>query len=481
MRLSVRSKKMAALVSSRRWPLATGQLVLKMVRIGLMARRIFPISRRALLAGFGAAAGSRTLPWAAAAGQPQRLAWQVRKTEFSWPALGAASLGWSSKFTPVWSLTPSEPVPRFDVGQLDAALQNSLPQPAALTWRGLDGAPATEPLLGSPSLAANATQAIHVPLRHAGTMFCDLGLLADGQPQPSRGQPFIVSETEPPPVDRDEVVLIEEWRVRRDGIAIAPGTAPGDTEVFHTVNDSFGSDLPGVPVRANQRVRYRFINASHRSVVAVKLEGVDVRVMAIDSRPAEPFSARNGALVLAPGTRIDAFVDMTGAPGAPISMLLHDGKQAHRIADLAISKEPPIRTEPLPPAPRLPSNGMPAQLDLKNAQRFELVLQGPEWVGPTTFSPAAAPAFRAKPGRVVVLALTNRAAIATIFHLHGHHFRLLDRLDDGWKPYWLDTLAFEPGQTQRIAFLAEYAGHYLLESVATDWAAPRLVRWYAAE
>ena len=58
----------------------------------------------------------------------------------------------------------------------------------------------------------------------------------------------------------------------------------------------------------------------------------------------------------------------------------------------------------------------------------------------------------------MVLALTNRAAIATVFHLHGHHFRLLDRLDDGWKPFWLDTLAIEPGQTQRIAFLAEYAG-----------------------
>ena len=79
----------------------------------------------------------------------------------------------------------------------------------------------------------------------------------------------------------------------------------------------------------------------------------------------------------------------------------------------------------------------------------------------------------------MVLALTNRAAIATVFHLHGHHFRLLDRLDDGWKPFWLDTLAIEPGQTQRIAFAAEYAGRWLIESVATDWAAPRLVRWYS--
>jgi FtsP/CotA-like multicopper oxidase with cupredoxin domain len=312
-------------------------------------------------------------------------------------------------------------------------------------------------------------------------MFCDPGLLGDGQAQPSRGQPFIVSEPEPPQVDRDEVVLIEEWHVRRDGIAIGPGTDPRETQVFHTVNGGFGSDLPAAPVRANQRIRYRFINASHRSIVAVKLEGVDVRVMAIDSRPAEPFSARNGALVLAPGTRIDALFDIVGPPGAPISMLLHDGKQAHRIADLTIAKESPIRPAPLPSAPPLPSTGLPAKLDLRNAQRFEFALQGSEWTAPTSFSSTTAPAFHVKAGRVVVLALTNRNKVATVFHLHGHHFRLLDRLDDGWKPYWLDTLAFEPGQTQRIAFLAEYGGHYLLESTATDWAAPRLVRWYAVE
>ena len=33
--------------------------------------------------------------------------------------------------------------------------------------------------------------------------------------------------------------------------------------------------------------------------------------MALDGQPAEPFPARNGALVLAPGGRVDAFVDVT--------------------------------------------------------------------------------------------------------------------------------------------------------------------------
>jgi FtsP/CotA-like multicopper oxidase with cupredoxin domain len=147
------------------------------------------------------------------------------------------------------------------------------------------------------------------------------------------------------------------------------------------------------------------------------------------------------------------------------------------------SGDAPIRDAPLPAAAALPSNGLPARLDLRNALRIDLTLGGTQtdWMPPVNFAQASAPAFRAKSGRTVVLALTNRAAIPTVFHLHGHHFRLLDRLDDGWKPFWLDTLAIEAGQTQRIAFAADYVGRWLIESMATDWAAPRLVRWYSVE
>jgi len=77
-----------------------------------------------------------------------------------------------------------------------------------------------------------------------------------------------------------------------------------------------------------------------------------------------------------------------------------------------------------------------------------------------------------------VLALANKTTGTKVVHLHGQPFRLLDRLDDGWKPYWLDTLALEAGQTQRIGFLAEQSGRFLIESMTTDWAAPRLLRWY---
>ena len=119
-------------------------------------------------------------------------------------------------------------------------------------------------------------------------------------------------------------------------------------------------------------MRLRFINGCQRSVIAVKMENIEVRVMAIDGQPSEPFQARNGALLLPPGGRVDAFVDVTAPAGTTSPILLHDGKEARPIGRLIVSSEPPVRPAPLPPAPPLPSNGLPARLDLKGAP-------GPTW------------------------------------------------------------------------------------------------------
>jgi FtsP/CotA-like multicopper oxidase with cupredoxin domain len=385
--------------------------------------------------------------------------------------------------TPVWSLLTSPPQigMRFRRGeQLEVMLENGLPVPMVLNWHGIDGAPAAEPLATRPPLASGARDSFAMPLRHAGTFLCDLRLLGDGQPRPLPARALVVGEREPVMVDRDEVVLIEDWRLRSDGSATAPGSEAKDTKPLYTINGRGSLDIN---TRANERLRIRFINGCQRNGIAVKIDDHDVRIMAIDSQPSEPFLARNGQLVLAPGTRVDAFVDAVKAPGSTSSILLHDGTEPRTIARLVYSSDAPVRNAPLPAAAALPSNGLPAQLDLKNALRVDLTLSGPpgDWVRPVTFAATSTPAFRAKSGRTVVLALTNRADTPTVFHLHGHHFRLLDRLDDGWKPFWLDTLMIDAGQTQRVAFAAEHVGRWLIESVAADWAAPRLVRWYSVE
>ncbi len=437
-----------------------------------MTSRVYPITRRRFLAVLGAAILDPAMPFAAA---------QERKRLPLLAGPGRAALRPGQPDTPIWSLLAPEPEPRFRRGdELDVTLRNDLPVPTVLNWHGIDGAVAAEPLAGRPPLASGTRDTFVIPLRHAGTFLYDLRLLGDGLAKPLPARALIVAESEQVPVDRDEVAMIEDWRLRPDGSIVTPGSDVTGTVPIYTVNGRTSLDIVA---RARQRLRIRFINSCHRNVIAVKIEDHDAHVMAIDSQPSEPFPARNGQLVLAPGTRVDVFIDAVKPPGSTSSILLHDGTEPRTIGRLVISGDAPVRPAALPPAPPLPSNGLPAQLDLKNAARVELSLGGSQadWVRPSNFAAASAPAFRVKPGRTVVLALTNRDKHPYVFHLHGHHVRLLDRLDDGWKPFWLDTLVVDAGQTQRVAFAAEHIGHWLMESVATDWSAPRLVRWYGVE
>jgi FtsP/CotA-like multicopper oxidase with cupredoxin domain len=446
-----------------------------MVRIDAMADRFFRPDRRKFLAGTGAALLYPALPGIAASPDRASLALQA--------ASGVVALRPGQADTAIWSLQdppPDRPI-RFKRGDdLELTLRNELPVPTVLNWHGLDNVPLAEPLAARPPLAPGSTEKLVIPLRQAGTLLCDLRLLGDNEARPSPVRALIVTESEPIAVDRDEVFMIEDWRLRPNGDAIAPGVDPTDTTSVYTVNRLL---MPDITARPLERVRFRFINACQRAIIALKIEAHQAQVMALDSQPTEPFPARNGTVLLAPGGRADAFIDANANPGSSSSILLHDGKEARPVARLTTSREAPLRDAALPLPSALPSNGLPSQLDLKNALRFDLTFGRPrtDWVRPADFEVSASPAFRARTGRAVVLALTNGGDVPIVFHLHGHHFRLLDRLDDGWKPFWLDTLAIDAGQTQRVAFLAGTSGRWLLESMATDWAAPRLVRWYSVE
>ena len=255
----------------------------------------------------------------------------------------------------------------------------------ALDWRGIDGVPCSRAAGARAALATGARETLQIQLRHAGTFLCDPRLLGDGQARPARPLAVVVGERETGTLDRDEVLLIEDWRLRSDGTALAPGIDAKDTTPLYTVNGRISFDIT---VRSNERLRLRFINGCQRAVIALKIEDHEVRVMALDSQPAEPFVARNGALVLAPGGRVDVFVDATAAPGSTSDILLHDGKEPRPIARLVTSKDQPLRSTPLPQASPLPSNGLPAQLDLKNAVRADLTLGASpsDWVTPARFA-----------------------------------------------------------------------------------------------
>jgi len=83
--------------------------------------------------------------------------------------------------------------------------------------------------MARPPLASGAKDTFVVPLRHAGTFLWRPPAARRWSGKALAGACAVVQESEPVTLDRDEVVLIEDWRLRPDGSAVAPGADPKDT------------------------------------------------------------------------------------------------------------------------------------------------------------------------------------------------------------------------------------------------------------
>lgn len=376
--------------------------------------------------------------------------------------------------TPVWQLGDglvSTRLTATDAPQIKVA--NDTPYPASIVFHGLDAAPALEPILAQRPLAPNAAVTLDIPSR-PGTYLIDPRLMPTDSDRPSVPRVLVIEGGESFGTDREEVLLIEDWKLGTDGRAQIAGRGKLDMPSLYTINRRTAYDLT---VRPNERVRLRLVNGCQRLVIALKFADCVMSIVAIDGQPAEPFVARDGQIVLAPGNRADVLLDATQPVGAQTEILLHDGVRPMPVGRVVTTFSSPQRATALP-AP-MASAPPPSGIDLKNAQRIDLSLERGQWLPASAFEAALPPAFRSAVNRTVVLTLTNPpGGSAATFHLHGHHFRVLDRLDDGWKPYWVDTLAFNPGQTQRIAFNAAHPGKWLMQCMGTKWNAPRRLRWY---
>jgi FtsP/CotA-like multicopper oxidase with cupredoxin domain len=378
----------------------------------------------------------------------------------------------------VWQIAggPDAGALRFKRGEtVDVTLTNRLPVPVRFDWRGLDGNPASEPGTGQAGLAPGATNKVAVTFRHAGTLL--LRLLADASAEtlPALGRAIIVAEPEPIAVDREIVLLFEPLR------SSSSKTSDKDQrQQSLIVNRETQTTVSAVQ---NERLRIRLMNGSQDTVIAFKCTDYPVSIVGIDSQPSEAFLARDGMVVMAPGARVDAVIDVTKPAGSSVPFAVLDGVTSQPIGTIVTTDKPAIRPAPLATPTALPTNGLPAQLDLKSATRIDLPLGGgsKDWLSLASLTGQTTPAFKIKKGKTVVIAVTNRDPKPLVLHLHGHHVRLLDRLDDGWKPFWLDTLAINTGQTQRIAFLAEHPGLYPIEVIAPEPGSMPLFRSYLVD
>jgi len=414
-----------------------------------MTARAQPVSRRWFI-GAGAAIACSGLPPGATA-QPAADGFRLlRARALPSTGLGNTGLGYDG-IAP----GPTLRVRRGD--ELRVRLVNELAAPTSVHWHGirLPNAMDGVPQLTQPAVAPGASFDYRFRPPDAGTFWYHAYIV--GQTDRGLAGAFIVQDTQPVDVDR-EIALLLTTSAAADGPPVL-------------VNGSAG---PDIAVKTGERLRLRIVNATTARGLFIRLDGHAVRVMAIDGQPAEPFLARDSRVGLGPGNRIDLFIDTTGDAGAMAPLVaapLTDAKAERPIARLVYERGGPARagrrSESLPPNP------LPAHIDLRNSLKAELLLANAK-----ALDPAGPPLFTVKRGRAVTLANRNSGSHPHVMHLHGHSFRVLDRLDDGWKPFWMDTLVVGD-QIERIAFVADNPGKWLIECAALERQDGGTAVWFA--
>ena len=246
--------------------------------------------------------------------------------------------------------------------------------------------------------------------------------------------------------------------------------------------------LENLELAPNERVRLRIVNVANSRIAAIALAGFGGFVVAIDGQPTNaPFIPEQGRLDLPPGGRADIFIDGVQKPGAPAGIALNDDGKIVELLRLTQGTGAAKRSAPLPAPGRLGSNKLPADFQLERARRFDIVMAGGMkgmsdkiWTlnGVAGDGHSGKPIFSVKRGALITLGLANKSIFAHAIHVHGHTMRILHPFDDGWQPYWVDSVVVKDGETVHVAFVADNPGKWMLHCQMIEHQESGMAAWF---
>ena len=362
-------------------------------------------------------------------------------------------------------------------------VSNRLSEPTGLDWHGLRQPNALDLAsgLGGMPIEPGGARDVTLTPGDTGTSWVHPPAVPGSADQTARGLlgVVIVEEPDAPPVDADLVLLLA------DG-----GAGPSLADRL-TIN---GKPRPEAHTYApGSRLRLRLVNGSTREAVAASFSGARPFVVAIDGQPSDLFQPLNNMVPIGPGARFDVLLDLPRIAGAEFTVTLQGAAAAPS------SPAPPVylaRTDgparsdlAQPIRPLTPNPALPRYIPLEHSVRATLEASAhpagkpgdpDQWAvnGANGTVLTKKPLFGAKRGSPVTLALINRSPVLTAFRLHGHVMRLLHAKDDGWEPYWRDSVIVLPATTAHVAFVADNPGRWLIESPVFDQAAHGLRCWF---
>ncbi|ESR23980.1 multicopper oxidase family protein [Lutibaculum baratangense] len=409
----------------------------------------------------------------------------------------------------LWTYNGVAPGPEIRVRKgerVKVRLTNRLDEPTSIHWHGIriDNAMDGVPDLTQAPVPPGGTFDYDFVAPDAGTFWYHAHTRSWDQVARGLYGPLIVEEDEPV-FDRehDLTLVFDDWRL--DGSdaldtaslgSLAEWAHGGRLGNWLTVN---GTSVPEYTLRAGEAYRLRLVNAANARIMAFDPDSFGGLVLAYDGQ-AVPEPARLGyaPLLLGPAQRVDLLV--RPGRGGSFSIAEVSGGAGVEAVRFVVEGDATASQDLV----RLVPNAIP-EPDLEKARQVRLDMRGGAmadigdavhkgeplvgeafrrtrqvWAFNGVANLAEEPLFSAAGGESIVVEVHNATVFPHAMHVHGHHFRVVERsgstVDEGAP--WRDTFLIGPRQTTKIAFVADNPGKWLLHCHMLEHAAAGMTTWF---
>lgn len=391
--------------------------------------------------------------------------------------------------TPIWGYNGGVPGPELRLKQGERLVQrlvNNLPQASSVHWHGVRVPNAMD---GVPGMTQDAvppggqfTYDFTPP--DAGTFWYHSHNQSTEQIARGLYGLLIVEEIDPPEVDHDISVVLDDWRLSETGAITEDFDRMHDwTHAGRIGNFTKAALLPQVSrLRRNERLRLRLVNVAVDRIMVIGLHGMAGAIVALDGMPLR-VPERTDHVILGPAQRADFIVDVTAEEGEQALLAIHERDEAFVLShfDVGASGQSVSRgpIAPLPPNPLAPlattQGAQMARLIMEGGAMGglrqgiwkgevlsvrDLVAEGQIWTFNGVAGLPETPLIEVPVGEIVEVPMQNDTAFPHAMHLHGHHFQ--ERLADGSLGPLRDTILMDRGETRSIVFRADNPGDWLL-------------------
>lgn len=260
-----------------------------------------------------------------------RIAFASAPVELVAQAVTAQILPKGEPATPMLGFNGSTPGPVLRARQgevFDIRFLNQIGEGSAVHWHGLRLDNAMDGVPGMTQDVVERGEEFRYRFRapDAGTFWYHSHNRSWEQVAKGLYGPLIVEEPTPPDVDHDLIVMIDDWRMTKNG-TLADGFENRHDQAHQGRLGNFARTLvePATPVRRGDRVRLRLINVATDRIFPLELEGVKGKVVALDGMPLASLQDLSD-LILAPAQRADIIADVTSA--AAVESRLPDARRS---------------------------------------------------------------------------------------------------------------------------------------------------------